>query len=153
MTISEASGLVIKAGAMAKCGELFALDMGKPVKILELAENMIKLHGLKPYVDIDIVEIGLRPGEKLYEEILIKDENLTQTEDDLIFIERDIPFTRDEIEEKLNILRAAVSEAERQISSPVIASAMKQVVPGFRSPEEVNKKASASSEMKQALET
>ena len=153
MTISEASGLVIKAGAMAKCGELFALDMGKPVKILELAEKMIRLQGLKPYDDIDIVETGLRPGEKLYEEILIKGEHLTKTENDLIYIEGDSPFTRAEVEEKLDILRAAVSEAERQISSPVIASAMKQVVPTFCSPEEVNKKAFASSEMKQALET
>ncbi|MBR5140589.1 MAG: polysaccharide biosynthesis protein, partial [Clostridia bacterium] len=69
MTIPEASGLVMQAGAMAKCGELFVLDMGKPVKIIDLAENMIRLSGFNPYIDIDILEIGLRPGEKLYEEL------------------------------------------------------------------------------------
>ena len=73
MTIPEASGLVMQAGAMAKSGELFVLDMGKPVKILSLAENMIRLSGAK---GIEIVEVGLRPGEKLYEELLIKTETL-----------------------------------------------------------------------------
>jgi len=93
MTIPEASQLVMQAGIMARSGELFVLDMGKPLKIVELAENIIKLSGLVPYQDIDIVEIGLRPGEKLYEELLIKDENLTQTLNKMIFIEKDTPFT------------------------------------------------------------
>ena len=74
MTIPEASQLVMTSGAMAKNGELYVLDMGNPVKILDLAENMIRLSGLEPYVDIDIKEIGLRPGEKLYEELLRKNE-------------------------------------------------------------------------------
>ena len=91
MTIPEASQLVIQAGAMARRGELFVLDMGKPVKILDLAENMIRLSGLIPYQDIDIIEIGLRPGEKLYEELLIQTECLDKTANDLIFIERDPP--------------------------------------------------------------
>ena len=87
MTIPEASGLVMQAGAMAKRGELFVLDMGKPVRILDLAENMVRLSGLVPYRDIDIVETGLRPGEKLYEELLIKTETLDKTENNMIFIE------------------------------------------------------------------
>ena len=71
MTIQEASQLVIQAGAMAERGELFVLDMGKPVRIYDLAVSMIKLSGLELGKDIEIEEIGLRPGEKLYEELLI----------------------------------------------------------------------------------
>ena len=88
MTIPEASQLVMTSGAMAKNGELYVLDMGKPVKIYDLAEKMIRLSGLEPYKDIDIVETGLRPGEKLYEELLIRTEEMDKTENDLIFIER-----------------------------------------------------------------
>ncbi len=91
MTIPEASQLVLKSGAMAKNGELFVLDMGKPVRILELAENMIRLSGYEPYQDIQIVETGLRPGEKLYEELLIRTEELRRTDDSMIFIETDAP--------------------------------------------------------------
>jgi FlaA1/EpsC-like NDP-sugar epimerase len=151
MTIPEASGLVIQAGAMAKCGELFVLDMGKPIKILDLAENMIKFSGLNPYIDIDIIETGLRPGEKLYEELLMKTENLDKTKNNLIFIERDTPYRREEIEQKLAVLRSAVKAAENDIASPAITQAMKAVVPTFHSPEEVNKRASAAAEMKQAM--
>ncbi len=104
MTIPEASQLVLEAGAMAKNGELFVLDMGNPVKILELAENMIRLSGFTPYKDIDIVEVGLRPGEKLYEELLIKGEDMSKTDNELIFIEHDKASTRKEIEEKLDML-------------------------------------------------
>ena len=148
MTIPEASGLVMQAGAMAKCGELFVLDMGKPVKILDLAENMVKLSGLTPYVDIDIIETGLRPGEKLYEELLIKTEDLQKTENDLIFIERDTPFTRDEIDQKIEILVSAVERNADRIASPEITDAMKSVVATFYSPEEINSGASDSEEMK-----
>lgn len=147
MTIPEASGLVMQAGAMARGGDLFVLDMGKPVKILELAENMIRLSGHTPDVDIKIVETGLRPGEKLYEELLIKTEELDKTENNLIFIERDTPPTREEIEEKLEILRKAVLENENEVSSPEIKAAMKQVVPTFFEPEEINSKAQESEEM------
>ena len=86
MTIPEASQLVIQAGAMAHSGELFVLDMGKPVKIYDLAVNMIKLSGLVPEEDIKIEEVGLRPGEKLYEELLMDEEGLTSTSNKKIFI-------------------------------------------------------------------
>ncbi len=148
MTIPEASGLVMQAGAMAKRGELFVLDMGNPVKIVDLAENMIKLSGLTPYRDIDIVEIGLRPGEKLYEELLIKTENLTKTDNDMIFIEHDSHFTREQMEEKLDILRNAVVDAEDEIAAASIKAAMKSVVPTFHEPEEVNRTAEDCDEMK-----
>ena len=150
MTIPEASGLVMQAGAMARGGDLFVLDMGKPVKILELAENMVRLSGLTPYRDIEIIETGLRPGEKLYEELLIKTENLTKTDNNMIFVERDEPLTRPEMEEKLRILRDAVTSAEREIAAPSIKAAMKSVVPTFRDPEEVNADAADSEEMKMA---
>ncbi|HZK21661.1 MAG TPA: nucleoside-diphosphate sugar epimerase/dehydratase [Oscillospiraceae bacterium] len=86
MLIPEAVALVLKAGCTAKGGEIFVLDMGTPVKIAELAENMIKLSGYKPNVDIEVKFTGLREGEKLYEELLIDDEGITKTEDELIYI-------------------------------------------------------------------
>ncbi len=150
MTIPEASGLVMQAGAMAKGGDLFVLDMGKPIKILDLAENMIRLSGKTPYVDIDIVETGLRPGEKLYEELLIKTESLTKTENDLIFIERDMPKTREEIERIMSRLHHVIKETENQVTSPDIKAVMKEVVSTFRDPEEINKEAENCDEMKQA---
>ncbi len=143
MTIPEAVGLVLETGAMAHNGELFVLDMGKPVKILDLAENMIRLSGLKPYEDIDIIEVGLRPGEKLYEELLMKTEELDKTSNDLIFIERDTPLSREEVDEKLEILLDAV---EKEGKENVLA-AIRKTVPTFQSPEDANKKADESSEM------
>ncbi|QEK13191.1 polysaccharide biosynthesis protein [Crassaminicella thermophila] len=86
MTIPEAVQLVIQAGAMAKGGEIFVLDMGEPVKIIDLAENLIRLSGFEPYVDIDIEITGLRPGEKLYEELLMDEEGLQETRHNKIFI-------------------------------------------------------------------
>ncbi len=147
MTIPEASQLVIQAGAMAKKGELFVLDMGKPVRIYDLAVNMIRLSGLEPDVDIKIKEIGLRPGEKLYEELLMKTETLTKTENDMIFVEKDTPLTRKEVEEKLAILRAAVLEAQDENASPKIKIAMHRVVPTFRNPDKVNRVAEQAEEM------
>ena len=132
---------------MASAGELFVLDMGKPVKILELAENMVRLSGLEPYRDIDIIETGLRPGEKLYEELLVKTEGLGKTANDMIFVEHEEHLGRAEVEDKLDILRAAVSAAEGEISAPSITAAMKSVVPTFRAPEEVNSEAEKSKEM------
>ena len=148
MTIPEASGLVMQAGAMAKCGELFVLDMGNPVKIIDLAENMIRLSGLNPYIDIDIIETGLRPGEKLYEELLMKTETLSKTQNDLIFIEKDTPLTRECVEDKLNLLRTVIEHTESRSGSKEIVEAMMRVVPTYRTPEEINRRASEAEEMK-----
>ena len=146
MTIPEASQLVMTSGAMARNGELYVLDMGKPVKILNLAENMVKLSGLEPYKDTQISETGLRPGEKLYEELLIKTEELDKTENDMIFVERDKPLTQEEIAEKLEILRKAL---ETQ-SNRIVKSALMQVVPTYHTPEEVNEKAVDAEEIRMA---
>ena len=148
MTIPEASQLVMQAGFIAKDGELFVLDMGKPVKIYDLAYNMIKLSGFTPDEDIKIEEIGLRPGEKLYEELLIKTEHLEKTDNKKIFIERDTPLTREQVRDKLIILRDAVNATKGEIASPLIKAAMKKVVPTFHDPEEINKDAEKSQEMK-----
>lgn len=132
MTIPEASQLVLQSGAMANNGELFVLDIGQPVKILDLAQNMIKLSGAH---DIDIIETGLRPGEKLYEELLMNSQTLTKTDNDLIFIEKDTPLSKEEIEEKLQVLRNALeSEDDNEARE-----ALRSVVPTFRRPEEINK--------------
>lgn len=140
MTIPEASQLVLQSGAIANNGELFVLDMGKPIKILDLAESMIKLSGVK---DIQIVETGLRPGEKLYEELLVKTEELDKTENSLIFIERCAPLSQSEVEQKLSVLTSAVAtESDSQVRL-----ALKQVVPTYKSPEEVNSNADTSDEM------
>ena len=144
MTIPEASQLVMTSGAMAKSGELYVLDMGKPVKIMDLAENMIRLSGLEPYKDIEIIETGLRPGEKLYEELLIKTEELDRTDNHMIFVERDKPISREEIDEKLAILKAAMNSK----SNRVVKQALMRVVPTYRTPEEVNKEAIKSEEMR-----
>lgn len=143
MTIPEASQLVLTSGAMAENGELYVLDMGKPVKILDLAENMIRLSGFEPYKDIDIVETGLRPGEKLYEELLIKTEELDKTDNSMIFVERDQPLSREEIIEKLKVLHQAV-ETE---NNDIVREALKQVVPTYKTPDEVNAFASKAVEM------
>ena len=127
MTIPEASQLVLQSGAMAQNGELFVLDMGEPVRIMDLAENMIRLSGMEPDVDIPIVETGLRPGEKLYEELLVKTETLSKTENELIFIERDAPVTEDEMNRKLQCLRDAVGTGDDE----TVREAMKQVVPTY----------------------
>lgn len=144
MTIPEASQLVLQSGAMANNGELYVLDMGKPVKIIDLAENMIRLSGYTPYEDIDIIETGLRPGEKLYEELLIKNEELDKTDNKMIFIERDKPLSADVIAEKLAILREAVTTNDDE----AVRKALKRVVPTYHSPNEVNATAVASEEMK-----
>ncbi len=136
MTIPEASQLVMTSGAMAKNGELYVLDMGNPVKIWNLAENMIRMSGLEPGKDIQIIETGLRPGEKLYEELLVKSEELGKTENEKIFIEKDAPLTSQEIKEKLEALR----EALQSKSNRVVKQALKAVVPTYRAPEEINEK-------------
>ena len=143
MTIPEASQLVLHSGAIAKNGELFVLDMGQPVKIYDLAVNMIKLSGLEPFRDIDIIETGLRPGEKLYEELLVKSETLHKTDNDLIFIEKDEPISMEDLANRLQILREALASND----DGAVRAAMRRVVPTYRTPEEVNCKAEQSAEM------
>lgn len=92
MTIPEAASLVLQSGAYAKGGEIFILDMGDPVKIVDLARNLIRLSGLEPDVDIKIEYTGLRPGEKLYEEKLMSEEGLTRTANELIHIGKPVEF-------------------------------------------------------------
>lgn len=140
MTIPEASQLVLQSGAMAQNGELFVLDMGKPIKILDLAENMIRLSGVH---GIDIIETGLRPGEKLYEELLVKTEELDKTPNSMIFIERDTPLCEHDIEVKLEELKAACETEDDDVAR----EALRKAVPTFRRPEEVNRTAENSKEM------
>lgn len=132
MTIPEASQLVLQSGAIANNGELFVLDMGQPVKIMDLAENMIRLSGVQ---GISVIETGLRPGEKLFEELLVKTEDLDKTSNSMIFIERDTALSAEEIDRKLEILK----EACEQEDDLVAKEALRSVVPTFRRPEDVNK--------------
>lgn len=141
MTIREASQLVLESGAMARNGELFVLDMGKPVRIYDLAQNMIRLSGAD---GIEIKEIGLRPGEKLYEELLVKNEQLDKTENELIFIEKDTALDREELRRRITILEKACESEDDDLAR----RALKQVVPTYRSPEEVNATAEQAEEMK-----
>ena len=140
MTIPEAAQLVLLAGSMAERNEIFVLDMGSPVRIQELAENLIRLSGFTPYVDIDIVETGLRPGEKLYEELLTRSENLTDTTNRKIFIERQKqPVTPEELQEKFARLETALATD----SAEELVAVMHDIVPTFHTAEEVNAKAIA----------
>ncbi len=134
MTISEAVQLVLEAGSFAHSGEVFVLDMGEPVHILELAEKMIRLSGYTPYVDIEIREVGLRPGEKLYEELLISDRNLHRTENAKIFVEERPLVNRSQLCWLLEQLRAAADTND----TPQVVARLHELVPTFRTPEEVN---------------
>ena len=148
MTIPEASQLVMEAGAMAEKGELFVLDMGKPVRIYDLARNMIRLSGFEPEVDIKIEEIGLRPGEKLYEELLMKTDTLDMTANNMIFIEHDDPLSREDVDARISILTSAVEASQGQLGSALVKEAIIKTVPTFHEPGEINKKADSSKEMK-----
>ena len=111
MTIPEAVSLVLQAGAFAKGGEIFVLDMGEPVKILDLAENLIRMSGFVPYQDIDIKFSGLRPGEKLYEELLMDEEGLQDTENKLIHIGKPIKLDEEKFLKDLdNLYMACLDE-------------------------------------------
>ncbi len=127
MTIPEAVSLVLQAGAFAKGGEIFVLDMGEPVRILDLAENLIRLSGYKPYDDIDIEFTGLRPGEKLYEELLMDEEGLQETENKLIHIGCPIEIDEDRFMKQLEELKE-VSQMEQQ----EIRKLVKEIVPTYK---------------------
>lgn len=138
MTIPEAVGLILQAITYAEGGEIFVLDMGKPVKIYDLAVSLIKLSGYEPGVDIQIQFTGLREGEKLYEELLMQEEGLTATKHDKIFISKPMNVKMEELERKLQILDKIKDEDENLINQ--VKQTMKRVVPTYREPEEVNKK-------------
>ena len=123
MTIPEAASLVLQAASYAKGGEIFVLDMGSPVKIYDLAKKMILLSGLKPDVDIKIEFIGLRPGEKLYEELLLSEEGLTKTAHSKIFVGKPIDISFEELEKKLGLLKNALdkdNETIKRIISDIV---------------------------------
>lgn len=126
MTIPEAVSLVLQAGAYAKGGEIFVLDMGEPVKILTLAENLIRLSGYKPYEDIDIEFTGLRPGEKLYEELLMEEEGMQDTENKLIHIGKPIELDEEKFLRQLEELKDIC------LKEPVeIRQLIKEIVPTY----------------------
>lgn len=127
MTIPEAVSLVLQAGAYAKGGEIFVLDMGEPVKIVDLAKNLIKLLGYRVDEDIKIEFTGLRPGEKMYEELLMNEEGLTETANKMIFIGKPIEFDDHQFEKQLEKLRQASLDEELNIREVV-----KEIVPTYQ---------------------
>lgn len=139
MTIPEAVGLILQTVTYAEGGEIFVLDMGKPVKIYDLAVSLVKLSGYEPDVDISIQFTGLREGEKLYEELLMSEEGLTATKHNKIFISKPINLEMKELEKKLKML-ARLNDNDIDIEKQV-KQVMKKVVTTYKDPEEVNKKA------------
>ena len=131
MTIPEAVSLVLQAGAYAKGGEIFVLDMGEPVKIADLAKNLIRLSGYKLGEDIEIEYTGLRPGEKLYEELLMNEEGLQDTENKMIHIGKPIDMDEEKFMHQLIQLRDAANE-----DSDAIRAMVKEIVPTYQMPME-----------------
>ena len=136
MTIPEAVNLVMEAAAIAHGGEIFVLDMGQPVKIVTLAENLIRMYGKVPNEDIDIVFTGLRPGEKIREELLMMEEGLKSTQNKLIFIGKQIEIDEESFVADLEMLK---KNAEKDDEAEAVA-ALHRIVPTFTTPEEFNKK-------------
>lgn len=126
MTIPEAVSLVLQAGALAKGGEIFVLDMGEPVKILDLAKNLIRLSGYKPFEDIPIEFTGLRPGEKLYEELLMGEEGLKETSNALIHIGKPIEFDEEIFLEQLEELKRIADKDSKKVRQKV-----QEIVPTY----------------------
>lgn len=135
MTGEEATQLVLTCGAMAERNQIFVLDMGQPVKIIDMAENLIRLSGHEPYTEIEIIEIGLRPGEKLYEELLMQTGNLDRTENNKIFVEQQGVRSKEELEEDLRVLHKAIDD---KVSNEECIALMKTLVPTYKSPVEIN---------------
>ena len=135
MTIPEAVNLVLEAASFAHGGEIFVLDMGQPVKIVTLAENLIRMYGKVPYKDVEIKFTGLRPGEKLLEELLMGEEGLQKTKNKLIYIGKQIPIDLDSFVNQLWDLKNAASANDDQKA----IKALHKIVPTFTTPEEFNK--------------
>lgn len=127
MTIPEAVSLVLQAGAFAKGGEIFVLDMGSPVKIVDLAENLIRMMGYKPYEDINIEFTGLRPGEKLYEELLMGEEGLNKTPNNKIFVGTQMELDTPKFESELIELKNIANTNDKQAT----VSKLQEIVPTF----------------------
>lgn len=127
MTIPEAVSLVLQAGAYAKGGEIFVLDMGEPMKILDMAKNLIKLSGYRVGEDIEIQFTGLRPGEKMYEELLMDEEGLKKTANERIFIGKPIEFNVQEFTQQLKKL-----EEDAMAENVDIHPDIKAVVPTYQ---------------------
>jgi FlaA1/EpsC-like NDP-sugar epimerase len=136
MTIPEAVSLVMEAAAIAHGGEIFVLDMGQPVHIVRLAENLIRMYGKKPYDEVEIKFTGLRPGEKLREELLMDEEGLQKTSNELIFIGKQIEIDEMSFAFRLNALRNAALENNEKIA----VDALHDMVPTFTTPEAFNSK-------------
>ena len=136
MTIPEAVQLVIQAGAMAKGGEIFVLDMGEPVKIVDLARDLIRLSGLEPDVDIEIKYIGLRPGEKLYEELLLNEEGITATKYKKIYIAKPTFHNGETFEKELSNLKELLFNSNAEVKDVI-----KRLVPNYKCHDEVGIKA------------
>lgn len=129
MTIPEAVQLVIQAGAFAQGGEIFVLDMGAPVKILNLAEDVIRLSGYEPYKDIDIAFTGMREGEKLFEELLLNEEEITKTKHNRIFVGHPLLINRGELELQFKRLERAIGEGQQSVRDVI-----EYVVPMYKVP-------------------
>ena len=127
MLIPEAVSLVLQAGAYAQGGEIFILDMGSPVKIRELAENLIRLSGHVPGEDIEIKYTGLRDGEKLYEELLISEEGIQKTQNDLIYVARPMEFDSEHLFKRLSDVKEIIETAD----AVEIVDVIKELVPTF----------------------
>ena len=137
MTIPEAVSLVMEAASIAKGGEIFVLDMGQPVKIVTLAENLIRMYGKSPYTDVEIKFTGLRPGEKIREELLMNEEGLEKTRNKLIFIGKQLEIDGDHFIKQLWNLK---NSAEKNEDAEAIR-ALHKIVPTFTTPEQYNSKA------------
>ena len=131
MTIPEAVSLILQASYYAHGGEIFVLDMGEPVKIDDMARNLIRLSGYVPDEDIKIVYTGLRPGEKLYEELLMDEEGIQETENELIYIGKPIRMDDEDFKEKLELL-----DRESRNESPRIKEIVAEIVPTYHPDEE-----------------
>jgi FlaA1/EpsC-like NDP-sugar epimerase len=135
MTIPEASQLVLQAASMGKGGEIFLLDMGEPVKIVDLARELITLSGFRPDEDIEIAFTGLRPGEKLFEELSIKGEDMQETRHPKIGIWNNIPIDRDKLRQEI----AQLVELAKSGRHSAIAAKIKELVPEYSGGNNANK--------------